>query len=306
MQLSLNFPPSIERVIQAHGKFSQVAGGTWPVRTQQQSIYKGEDWLARVTMEDGYFDGLFSGSGDNTSPSNTSWDCVNLTRLKMQYAEAASATVVSSVLSVFGSFLIILTYVMWKDVRKSTARAILFFLAIADFFSATGYFVSSVVYFAVNDGTHKRFCGFQSIWIAYFPMTSYFWTANFAVYYFVILVLKKNQWRKKLMFIFHLTSWLIPLAICVPAVATGWLGKGLFTLSGVWCFVSDKNFLNQSVNNFEYLKDMYFFMEVICGKLWEFVTCTTGMTCFVLIITCNRCRWRKVCWIHDYPHAIHA
>lgn len=250
-------------------------------------------------MEGGidYFDQLLSGSGgnENTSSSNaTTWECVNSTRFGLWHGAASSVTVISAILSIFGCLLILFTYIMWKDVRKSTARAILFFLAIADLFSAIGYLVSAVTYRTLDTRSYERFCDVLSFWTTYFPMASYLWTAHFAIYYFVVLVLKKDKWRKKLMLVFHLTSWLIPLAICVPAVATGWLGTSQHTLSPAWCFVSDKNFYNQSTNNFEYLKDLYFFMEFICGKLWEVLTYTTATGCFVLIITCNRCRWNKV------------
>ena len=134
------------------------------------------------------------GSGDEPPPTNFSSKCVNSTTEVYRWQVGAAAiAIVSSSLSIFGSLLIIATYLAWKDVRKSTARAIVFFLALADFGAATGYLVSSVVFFASsNKELSRRFCYPAGFWTTYFPMTSYFWTAYLAVYYVLVLVFKKG------------------------------------------------------------------------------------------------------------------
>ena len=234
------------------------------------------------------------GSGDEP-PMNLS-DCVNSAAQIYPWQNAAAAiAVVSSSLSIFGSALIIATYLAWKDVRMSTARAIVFFLALADFGAATGYLVSSIVYLAsTNQQLSRNFCYYGGFWTTYFPMASYLWTAYLAVYYVAVLVFKKEIWRNKMLVFFNLTAWLIPLAIVAPATATHWIGRGHYTLSGAWCFISDQNFENQSVDDFEYLKNLYFFMEAICGQMWELLTIIIAISCYVLIISCNRFRWHKV------------
>lgn len=234
------------------------------------------------------------GSGDEP-PANFS-KCVNSTTdIYHWQVGAAAIAIVSSSLSIFGSLLIITTYLAWKDVRKSTARAIVFFLALADFGAATGYLVSSIEFFTfLNLELSRSFCNVGGFWTTYFPMASYFWTAYLAVYYVLVLVFKKEKWRNKILIFFNLTAWLIPLVIVASATATGWIGRGHYTLSGAWCFISDQNFENRALDDFGHLKNLYFFMEGICGKIWEFLTIITAVTCYVLIISCNRFRWHKV------------
>ena len=55
-------------------------------------------------------------------------DYCNVTSIAIN--QFVPATIVSSFLSIIGSLLIIATFVMWKDVRRSIARQILLFLAI--------------------------------------------------------------------------------------------------------------------------------------------------------------------------------
>ena len=245
---------------------------------------------------------LYLGSGSAFLNGKT--ECVNSSFIHHWNGVAAPFAIVSSVLSIFGSSLIIITYLVWKDVRKSIARAILFFLALADLLSGSGYLVSAVAYYAGNQRFSSEFCRYAGVWTTYFPMSSYIWTSHFAIYYFVVLVLKKDKWRIKMMVTFQLTAWLIPLIILIPADVTGWIGRGRYTLSGPWCFISDKNFHNQSVDNFKQLSSVYLTMEAICGKFWELMAYISGLVSYGLIICCNRCRWQKVSTCKIILHVI--
>ena len=60
-------------------------------------------------------------------------------------------TIVSSSLSMIGCALIIITYILWRDIR-TMARAIVVFLAIADFFTAAGYFFGAIVNYIKGSG----------------------------------------------------------------------------------------------------------------------------------------------------------
>lgn len=259
-----------------------------------------EDFLSNVAF---FPDNVGSGSNpDNVTSLCDS--CYNLSKIENVQHIAAGVTIFTGSLSITGSLLIILTYALWKDVRKSTARTILLFLSTADLLAAVSYVIASIAFLvlstnspACSNSSYALFCRLQSLWSTYFSMVSYLWITNLAIYYFVVLVLRKN-FGKKLMVTFHLTSWIIPLLICVPTTATKWLGSGLSTQTGAWCFVSDENFYNQSIADFEGLQKTYYFVEAIAGKLWEVLAYVTGFLCYALIIGCNRCRWHKVFGIY--------
>ena len=230
---------------------------------------------------------------------------------------SAPLTVVSSLLSILGSLLIIISYACWKDLRKSTARSILLFLALADFGASIGYLFSAIAYLVVfgnvvrntslssnssnaltNDAlTYRPFCWIESVWDTYFPVVSFFWTTNLAIYFVVTLVFLKGNLAKKLMIPFHLTAWLIPLIICVAAGASKWLGPGdninetEDTTAAAWCFVSDKNVHNiTSKSMFDQRIALYYVMEAICGKGIEVAAYVVVAGCYVTIICYNRCR----------------
>jgi hypothetical protein len=64
---------------------------------------------------------------------------------------------------------------------------------------------------------------------------------------------------------FHITAWGIPLLICIPAVATGWLGPAKSHTSVSWCWVRFDADQPEKIPEF-------YTMELICGKFWEIMT----------------------------------
>ena len=217
-------------------------------------------------------------------------------------------TIFSSFLSIFGSMLIILTFMMWKDVRRSLARKILLFLAIADLFGAAGYFLGGILqYFLTSETQSDIVCKVGSFWTTYFPVVSFFWTTYLAIYFAIALVLKRPNWTSKLMIPFHLTAWSIPFAICTGFVAIGWLGpnqsggpcsglnQSLSQDAAGWCFVSSRIFEGLPLHSsFNTNLHIYFLVEAASGKMWELLAYSIVITCYVLIVIFNRCRWCKV------------
>ena len=231
--------------------------------------------------------------------------------------ESAPLTVISSVLSMLGSSLVIISYFLWKDLRKSTARTILLFIAIADFMTSIGYFLSAIAYITIfshvtnatdyyiaisaNDTPYTNYeliCTIESFWDTYFPVVSFFWTANLAIYFVVTLVFLKISFAKKLMVPFHLTAWFIPLIICVYGIWSGWLGpttdRGIEdATAGAWCFVSSAHVVNIT-NSTKYNIGLYYGMEAICGKGIEVIIYFIVIICYTMIIASNKCRTNLV------------
>ena len=218
-------------------------------------------------------------------------------------------TMLSSIASMFGSFLIILTFLMWKDLR-TIARAILVFLAIADFLTALGYVFGAVVYLEskgdyTSEAKYQYLCRFQSFMTTTFPISSFLWTMNLAIYLFVMIVLRKGQLAKKLVIPFHIIAWGIPLAICIPAVSTGVLGEANSRTSVSWCFVHFNDTLpDNSTAVYRQRIAKFYAFEFICGKIWEIIACIVSLVLYIIIkFTLT---WRVsegIVWVTHYRHS---
>ena len=200
-------------------------------------------------------------------------------------------TLISSLASIFGSSLIILTYICWPDLR-TVARAILVFLAIADFLTAVGYTLGSIIFlvdhYGYNDDyyyhTSPALCTVQSFITTVFPISSFIWTANLAVYLFVAITLKKIQLAKKLVLLFHITAWGIPLLLCIPGAAAGVLGQTGPTQGTVaWCWVSFNDTYSNTTDINEAKERIVnlHLWELLYGKFWEI---TISIFAFVLCV----------------------
>ena len=217
-------------------------------------------------------------------------------------------TMISSIASMLGSSLIILTFVCWPDLR-TVARAILVFLAIADFLTAAGYLLGSIIFLVdhydySNDyyyHSQPALCTLQSFITSTFIISSFIWTANLAVYLFVAITLKKIQLAKKLVLLFHITAWGIPLLICIPGAAFGILGQTGPTQGTVaWCWVSfDDTYTNttditEAKQRITYLHTW----ELLYGKFWEITICVFSFVLCVIVkvslykmVRCYCCTW---------------
>ena len=212
----------------------------------------------------------------------------------------AALTLASSVLSLLGSSLTILTFILWKDLRRSTARQILLFLAVADFFTAAGYFAAGAThwhFFRHNQPVDPSkypifdpFCVVQSFLVATFSTSSFFWTAYLAVYFVLVLVYGVYRWNRRLIVFFNVTAWMIPSAICTTAAALKYLGPGDMALNAApgICFVAI-NTSNVSSATFDNRVTIFFVMEALGMKLWEVLAMVVISVCYVMIFIFNRC-----------------
>ena len=212
------------------------------------------------------------------------------------------ATFVSSILSILGSILIIATFILWKDVRQSTARVILLFLAIADLGTALGYLMAAIgfeVYFATEDFyNHTKgyddFCRVQSFITTFFPVCSFFWTSIMGFYFLVALVFRRPRWGPKLLVIFNVIGWGAPFVLLVIMASLHVLGpvynqSGSTSASAAWCFVSSNASFDLTNGHYRYL-----IYEGVCGKFWEFMSYFIVIVCYAVIPISYRSRCTKV------------
>ncbi|XP_031567811.1 G-protein coupled receptor 157-like [Actinia tenebrosa] len=164
----------------------------------------------------------------------------------------------AAVLSLFGTTFIVVTFFIWKEIR-STSRRILVYISIADFFVAVGTVVG------VSFSKHSTTCLIQSICGTYFVLCSFFWTVFLAVYLFIGCTNKRILLAERLVCLFHVIAWGVPLTIVCIAVAKKKLGDNGDIVSSGWCWVSANMSWKEQVK-----------WMLIAGKFWE-------VTAFVII-----------------------
>ncbi len=204
---------------------------------------------------------------------------------------------VSSSLSIIGSLLIILTFILWKDVRRSTARILLLFLAIADLGTGLSYLTAVIGFEAfpvkrsmLSDPSRNFivFCQTQSFFTTFFPVSSFFWTSTMGIYFLVALVFRRPKWGPKLTIILNIIGWGAPAVFLIFMTGYGFLGppKTMNPISAAWCFVS-----NEHINN----TLIFWLFEGICGKFWEVLACFIVVICYSIIMVSHRGCCYKVC-----------
>ena len=155
-------------------------------------------------------------------------------------------SLISSTLSCIGAGTIIITYILFKDLRTGS-RSIITFLSIADFFTAFGYIVGGanyLRYYKKQDTTCKQFdviCTIQSFITTWSQLSSYTWTCGLALYLLLTIVFGKNRLANQLIPLFHIIAWGLPIFVAFPMLVMGRLGYSPYAASN-WCFIKDEEY----------------------------------------------------------------
>lgn len=102
-------------------------------------------------------------------------------------------------LSLAGSSLIVLTFVLWPDLRTSP-RALLLCLSVSDWLSAASYAFGVWRLFRAD----SLDCTLQGALSAFANSSSCFWTVAIAVYLYVFIVRSSQRVADSLVLFFHL------------------------------------------------------------------------------------------------------
>lgn len=190
----------------------------------------------------------------------------------------------SSSLSCLGSFLILLTYVLLRDMRTG-AQKVITLLAIADFFTAFGYIIGGANFlhhFNVKTPADCRIfhtvCEIQSFVTTWSTMCSYLWTSILAFYFFLVLVFNKVTLAGRLIPLYNVIAWAGPLTIMIPLLATNSLGYAPFVASN-WCYIKDNRYSSQNLRK----NVKVILLILVGGKLWEVMTYVWISVLYVLI-----------------------
>ena len=162
----------------------------------------------------------------------------------------------SCIASMIGSILMIIPFVMWKDVR-SGLRTIVTYLAVADFFTAFGYTIASFNYIVYQNNKNNDYvdacndfsivCQIQAYISSWASLSSFWWTAILAFYLYSTITKGNANILNKYFPAFHVFVWGSPILVMLPLLITGSLGYSLFSAGG-WCFISSE----RKLGDFQY------------------------------------------------------
>lgn len=147
-------------------------------------------------------------------------------------------------LSMIGSVLIILSYVLISNIRTK-AREILVNLSLMDFMCAaanfTGVCINFYQYLGNSDvrrahGSMNRVCLAQAFFAMYGTISSELWTMCIAVYIFILIMFQEKKTVNRSMPAFYVVSYGLPLLCTAWFIATKKLGYDRLSGSG-WCSV---------------------------------------------------------------------
>ena len=146
---------------------------------------------------------------------------------------------VSGLLSSLGATIILSAYCAIKDLRKETAQIIVTLLALADLFTALSSLLGSVLFIAYDGFTSLQdqsednracyvfdtICQIQSFIGICGYMSSMLWTSMLATHFSLIVMCNHlRRWNNKLLPLYNIISWGVPLTIALPLLVFGLLG----------------------------------------------------------------------------------
>lgn len=161
-------------------------------------------------------------------------------------------SILSSTFSLIGTSLIILTYVLWKDIRTGS-RKIVTFLSIADFVTAAGYIVGTINFICYKFNVYSasgntatacikfdEVCQVQSFISSWSSNSSFLWTLILAFFFYWTIVRGEIVRVTQLFPLYHVVAWLFPLLFMIPLLAMHKFGYSVVAAGG-WCFMRSSN-----------------------------------------------------------------
>ena len=143
---------------------------------------------------------------------------------------------VSAILSVIGAAIIVTAYCAFKDLRRGAAQMIITMLALADIGTALGFLLgvgNSFTYYYFSESgsddpracqTFYSICEIQAFTVLCCAFSSYTWSAVLAIHFLMIIVLNYSSWIEKLMPLYNIVAWILPLTLYLPLLISGQLG----------------------------------------------------------------------------------
>ena len=169
-------------------------------------------------------------------------------------------------LSIMGALVIIITFVMWPDLRTNS-RNIILFISIGDLFVA----ITNIV--GLYGHSHSLTCEIEATLNIVAILSSFFWTVFLSVYFYVTICRKISlEMEARMMRFFHVTAWGIPFLLAAIALGDRAVGNSNDFVSSGWCWI-------------KYRQD-WWKMKLwmfLAGKGWEILAYVTICVFYVLV-----------------------
>ena len=117
-----------------------------------------------------------------------------------------------SIASMFGSVVIIVTYISISDLRTS-GRRLLVYLSIADFLTAQGNLLGISWYImkdVISQVNSENLCKFHAVLTICSSISSFLWTVVIATHLYLCIVKGQKRLARTLFPYFHVVCWFIP------------------------------------------------------------------------------------------------
>lgn len=161
---------------------------------------------------------------------------------------------ITCLISIFGAFVIILTYVVFKDLR-TLARQQLVNLSVADIIVAASHFVGLVAvdynhqeeYITVDESNSSVYnetstlCRVQAGFTMCGTIASFFWSLALGLYMLIVIVFRRPDFARYLVFAYYPVCWGVPVALTLwfALVKPTYLGFVKHADVGKLCFRID-------------------------------------------------------------------
>lgn len=155
-------------------------------------------------------------------------------RDKLMHYHADKIMYICTSLSIAGCFMIIATYILYREIRSSS-RHIIICISISDLILS----VANLIGDKYDDQYTTSFCKIQSFIGSTAVSCSFMWTMMLSVFLYICLVKEKLKYAVSLIHPwFHLVCWLFPLGINVVALLLGKLGNNSDMVASGVCWIA--------------------------------------------------------------------
>ncbi|XP_065842788.1 G-protein coupled receptor 157-like [Oscarella lobularis] len=248
---------------------------------------------AQVTVVNKHIGRL--GKSHDSSSIYCTWDSMSLQWLDV-------TILVVCALSIVGSLTIILSYVLFRDLRGA-ARLMLVYLSFTDLTTA----VSNAVGIAIKSNTTTTSCQIQAGFAIYGSISSFLWTMFIAIYLYINVTYERSTLNRRLInYVFHPLAWGLPLVIVATAAGLDVLGvdmnrlnsseNGSYarpTVTAGWCYIrSTHNFttIHGHVTGYDRSAPKWFnhhwqdFWIMMAGGAWELLSYIVCPVAYILTV----------------------
>ena len=203
----------------------------------------------------------------------------------------------TSILSMAGSLVIILSYMAWKDIR-TVSRKVLVWLSICDFFIALGNICGTFFRPTTIENQDKK-CIVQSFIMSAASVSSFCWSVTLACCLYMTIIKNNYQLFVFLTPYFHIFNWSIGLLINTGAAVDNMLGNTHDEVTSGWCWIRHLNCSSKQhlhcAKEINWMLANYKAIEIVAyaAICFLYLLVKINLKREVSYITCNSCLQKR-------------